>query len=559
MRGGKSGAVVVPGQLGKSLLWDHVQSGRMPPKKQLAESEKALFKSWILAGAPWGTEPIDPFRFTTESRAGNDWWSLQPVVRPPLASFKDKAWPANPIDTFVLAGLEESSLTPSPPVERRAFIRRVTFDLTGLPPSPGEIEAFIHDDRPDAYRRLVERLLAAPQYGERWARHWLDVVRFGESNGFEFDELRPNAWPYRDWVIRALNEDMPYDEFARLQLAGDVLKANDPAGIVATGFLVAGGYDSVGQKQQSAAMRTVVRQDELEDIVGTVGQTFLGLTVHCARCHDHKFDPVRQSEYYRLTSALAGVNHGQRDITTPEARKDNEAKLAKTRDRLAVLVAKLAALEEPIRKRILSARVGRPPQFVAPSPSLRWEFTRGPKDEIGGLEISLHGDATLTAEGLRLPGSKSFASSAPLTKTLKARTLAVWVRLSNLTQRGGAALSLQSLDGAFFDAIVLGEQEAGQWLAGSNNFSRTRAFQGPEEKSLEPVHFAIVYQEDGLITGYRNGKPYGQGYVAHRCADFRGRQGPVALRAAPWLPGRQQAFGGNDHQGGGLRYGLGPQ
>src|SRR5262249_24692721 len=150
-----------------------------------------------------------------------------------------------------------------------------------------EVTAFAHDDSPDAYERLVSRLLGSAAYGVRWARHWLDVVRFGESNGFEHDEFRPQAWPYRAWVVSALNSDLSYRDFARLQLAGDLLRPDDPGALAATGFLVAGSYDSVGQTQQSEAMRKVVRQDEMEDIVGTVGQTFLGLTVQCARCHDH--------------------------------------------------------------------------------------------------------------------------------------------------------------------------------------------------------------------------------------------------------------------------------
>jgi hypothetical protein len=328
LKGGKSGVVVVPGNLQSSLLWEHVQSGHMPPKRPLPGAEKALLKDWIAAGASWGTDPIDPFRFTTETRAGYDWWSLRPVVRPPLPSVTDKAWPGNAIDYFVLARLEAKKLSPQLPADRRTLIRRVTYDLIGLPPTPDEIDAFLNDKRPDAYAELVERLLASSHYGERWARHWLDVVRFGESNGFEHDELRPNAWRYRDWVIGAFNEDLPYDEFARRQLAGDVLYPQDPGSVTATGFLVAGGFDSVGQQQQSAAMRAVVRQDELEDIAGTVGQTFLGLTVNCARCHDHKFDPVRQEEYYRLTAALAGVRHGQRALPSPTATKDDEPTLA---------------------------------------------------------------------------------------------------------------------------------------------------------------------------------------------------------------------------------------
>jgi hypothetical protein len=301
--GGKSGPVLVVGNPEESLLWEYVDNDKMPPKKPLPAAEKALIKEWIASGAVWGSDPIDPFRFSTSKRAGYDWWSLQPIARPKLPAVRDMHWGKNAIDAFVLSKLETKGLHPSPPANRRALIRRLSFDLLGLPPMPEEVVAFENDNAPDAYEKLVNRLLDSPQYGVRWARHWLDVVRFGESNGFEYDEFRGSAWPYRDWVVNAFNRDLPYDEFARLQLAGDVFRPNDPEAICATGFLVAGAYDTVGQQQQSAPMKKVVRQDELEDIAGTIGQTFLGLTVNCARCHDHKFDPIRQVEYYRLTAA----------------------------------------------------------------------------------------------------------------------------------------------------------------------------------------------------------------------------------------------------------------
>ena len=314
--GGDSGPALVAGNADESLLWQRIRDDEMPPKKPLAAAEKALLREWIAGGAVWGTTPIDRLRYTTSTRAGYDWWSLQPVRRREPPVVRDTAWPRTPIDHFVIAKLEEAGLAPTPPADRRTLIRRLSFDLTGLPPTPDEVAAFVADADPRAYERLVERLLASPHYGERWARHWLDLARFGESNGFEYDEPRRNAWPYRDWVIDALNRDLPFDEFARQQLAGDVLRPDDPEAIKATGFLTAGAYDTAGQNQQSVAMKAVVRQDELEDLVGTISQTFLGLTVNCARCHDHKFDPIRQSEYYQLTSALGGVRHGQRDVTT---------------------------------------------------------------------------------------------------------------------------------------------------------------------------------------------------------------------------------------------------
>jgi hypothetical protein len=320
LEGGENGPAIVAGQPDKSLLWEYVEAGKMPPKAPLPDAERDVLKAWLAAGAGWGTDPIDTYQFTSERRAGRDWWSLQPVTRPRPPALGNAGWGRGPLDTFVLRQLTAKGLEPSPQADRRTLIRRLYFDMLGLPPAPEEVDAFLADCAPGAYERLVERCLASPHYGVRWARLWLDLARYGESNGFEFDEFRPSAWRYRDWVVNSFNLDMPYDEFARRQMAGDVLHPGDPDAIEATGFLVAGAYDSVGQNQQSDAMKAVVRQDELEDMVGAVGQTFLGLTVNCARCHDHKFDPVRQVEYYRMAAALGGVRHGERDLTPLDER-----------------------------------------------------------------------------------------------------------------------------------------------------------------------------------------------------------------------------------------------
>ena len=315
MAGGESGRAIVAGKPEESLLWEQVESGEMPPKSPLSGEEKAALRDWIADGASWGTDPIDPYQVTTSRRAGRDWWSLQPVRRPEPPEVAREGWARSPLDRFVLRKLESEGLSPRPEADRRTLIRRLRFDLTGLPPTPEEVDTFLGDGSPDAYERLVDRLLGSPDYGVRWARLWLDLARFGESNGFEHDEFRPSAWRYRDWVVDALNRDVPYDEFARLQVAGDVLRPDDPGAIEATGFLVAGAYDSVGQAQQSEIGRASVRADELEDIIAAVGQTFLGLTVNCARCHDHKFDPIRQVEYYRFASALEGVRPADRDLS----------------------------------------------------------------------------------------------------------------------------------------------------------------------------------------------------------------------------------------------------
>ena len=209
LAGGKSGKAIIAGKPDESLLWERVDLGEMPPKSPLADTEKSVLRAWLAAGAGWGTDPIDPYQATTSRRAGRDWWSLQPVSPPAVPSVRDHGWARTPIDLFILKSLEANGLSPTAEAQRRVLIRRVCFDLTGLPPEPEEIDAFIGDPTPGAYAKMLDRYLASPQYGVRWARWWLDLARYGESNGYEFDEFRPAAWRYRDWVVDSLNRDRP--------------------------------------------------------------------------------------------------------------------------------------------------------------------------------------------------------------------------------------------------------------------------------------------------------------------------------------------------------------
>lgn len=502
--------------------------------------------SRVASAADPGSDPIDPLQFTTDARAGYDWWALQPVVRPERPKVNAVAWVNNAVDAFILAELEDRGLSPSPPADRRTLIRRLSFDLLGLPPTPEAVADFLSDTASDAYTKRVDRMLASPRYGERWARHWLDVTRFGESQGFERDKLRPHAWRFRDWVIDAFNHDLPYDEFARLQLAGDVLRPNDPSAVTATGFLVAGPYDEVGQNQQSAAMKAVVRQDELEDIVGTVGQTFLGLTVNCARCHDHKFDPVRQVEYYRLTAALAGVRHGERELDPESIRTETQIRDAAFTANIRSLTQRLAAIDEPVRRAVLALRATKQTEPRRPAqPIARWDFDRDLRDSVGQAHGTAHGKARLDAGGLQLDGRSAYVATAPLDRDVKAKTLEAWVSLSSLNQRGGGVMSLQTLDGSTFDAIVFAELEPERWMAGSNRYARTRSFNGPKETEVrtDPVHFAIVYDADGTITGFRNGQQYGTPFKSSGPVTFKAGQAQVlfGLRHSPRASSRQLA------------------
>ena len=517
-KGGKNGPAVSPGKPDESLLWEHVAADEMPPKKPLAASEKAALKAWIAAGASWGTDPIDPYAATSDRRAGRDWWAFQPIVRPKVPPGPTN----NPIDAFIVEKLNANGLSLSPPAGRRTLIRRLSFDLLGLPPTPERIEAFVNDSRADAYERLIDEFLAMPDYGVRWARPWLDLTRFGESNGFEFDEFRPNAWPYRDWVVNALNKNMPFDEFARLQISGDVIRPDDPEAVEATGFIVAGAYDSVGQSQQSQAMRKVVRQDEIEDVISAVGQTFLGLTIHCARCHDHKFDPIRQTDYYRISAALAGVRHGERDLSAIDPA------VQASRKRIAELYSQIDAIEAPVRARLAKVQQ---PKTSGPAPFASWDFDRDADDRAGSHHAKPEGTARLDPEGLRVDGKTGFAVTSPLSKDITVKTLEAWVQLDNLNQRGGGVIGVTNSDDSAFDSIVFAEREPGRWMAGSEGFVRTTSFNANEEKEAvnRPVHVAIVYSADGTVTGYRDGSLYGTPYKTARPPLFRAGEAKILM------------------------------
>jgi hypothetical protein len=284
----------------------------MPPGRRLGSREIALLRRWIDSGAAVSVRPVESPRHSPSTRAGLDWWSLQPLRPGPAPGGA-----ASSVDAFIVSRLRQAGLTFAAEARRPELIRRLTFDLHGLPPTPEEISTFVSDPRPDAYERLVDRLLGSHNSGERMARHWLDVARFAESDGFEHDLPRPEAWRYRDWVIDAFNQDLPYDDFVRQQLAGDALAPDLPEAAIPTGFLVAGGFDRVGATAKAEAFRLETRLDELEEIIGATSQAFLGLTVQCARCHDHKFDPITQEDYYRVAAVFAGSGHYDSQYPVP--------------------------------------------------------------------------------------------------------------------------------------------------------------------------------------------------------------------------------------------------
>lgn len=314
-RGGDTGPVFDATHPTSSLLLKMILTDQMPQERPpLSSEEKQLLTKWVEQGAGWSTREIEPYHQSNERRAGYDWWSLQPLRKPAVPLVTSSKHPRNEIDAFIDSKLEAEHLEPAEEADGKTLIRRLSFDLLGLPPAPEMVESFLQNDEdPRDYEQLVDRLLESPHYGEHWARHWLDVVRFGESQGYERNRIRENAWRYRDWVIDAFNHNLPYDEFVRQQIAGDVLAPDDLNAWIATGYHVCGTWDMVGVNEGSSAMQLIARQDHMEDLVGTLGQAFLGLTLNCCRCHDHKFDPLPQTDYYRMAALLGGIQQQEKE------------------------------------------------------------------------------------------------------------------------------------------------------------------------------------------------------------------------------------------------------
>jgi mono/diheme cytochrome c family protein len=336
LKGGDSGPVVVAGQPAKSPLIEAIRyegETQMPPKKKLAERDIAELTAWVQRGAPWPVEPVSEGAIRTPGQpitaADRAFWSFRPLADPPLPAIKDKAWPRKPLDHFILAKLEARGLHPVRPADKHALLRRVTLDLTGLPPTPEEVHAFVRDESPHAFARVVDRLLASPHYGERWGRHWLDVARYGEDQAHTFQaRLFPGGYRYRDWVVKALNDDMPYDRFIVEQIAGDLLKSGEAAEhLPALGFFALGPH-----YYEDGAARKLVQATELDDRIDTLTRGFLGLTVSCARCHDHKFDPISQSDYYSLAGVFQSTKYQEVPLGPPETIEQYKKSQAKIRE-----------------------------------------------------------------------------------------------------------------------------------------------------------------------------------------------------------------------------------
>jgi hypothetical protein len=415
LRGGTKGTALRPGSPDSSLMIERVERGEMPPGNRLPAEEIKLLRDWISSGAPWTGE------LSSRKKAGPDWWSLQPLP---------SAHKHATIDAFIRDKLQEKALGMSAPADQRTLIRRASFDLLGLPPSPEEVQAFLSDTGADAYERLIDRLLASPHYGERWGRHWLDVARFGESNGYEQNHIRERAWPYRDWVIQSLNQDKSFREMTLEQLAGDQIAPGNGKIEAATGFLVAGIHDTVqiqnldGEKQK--------RANDLDDFVVTTGAGFLGLTIGCARCHDHKFDPILQADYNRMAAVFAGVEHGEREIATAGQRAARREKEEPLRKELDAVKARIADIKEKAKPEMEARRAGivaglRPPvdsklteeRFAArPARYVRLRITATYRRSTPSLdEVEVFEQSTGRNVALASAGAKVTASSTRSTGT----------------------------------------------------------------------------------------------------------------------------------------------
>ncbi len=448
LKGGMGGPAVLPGKSKESLLYKvvaHLKEPHMPEGgDKLPDATVAAIAQWIDLGAPYDApllakEVATAWTRKTITPESRKFWSFQPLKRVEPPAVQNKDWVRTPLDRFILAKLEAAHLQPNAPVDRRRLIRRVTFDLIGLPPTPEEVEAFVKDTSPDAYEKVVDRLLASPRHGERWGRHWLDLARFAESHGFEHDYDRPTAYHYRDFVIEALNADLPFDTFVRWQLAGDEFAPNNPLALKATGFLAAGVHST--QITQNEVEKH--RYDELDDILATLGTSMLGLTIGCARCHDHKFDPIPQADYYRMLSAFTTTVRSEVDLPL-DAERDRVA-LQKFEAEHAPLVAALEKFEkDQLPARLQQALRTAPPRVE----QFPWQIT-----EVTSAKSSAGATFTRQPDGSFLVSGKK--------GRFDTYTLVLKTGLTNIT-----ALRLEALSDP---SLVKG----GPGRAGNGNFALT--------------------------------------------------------------------------------------
>ena len=507
-----SGYVVAGDPEASHLLTVLVPDGDQPPLMPkegppLTDDEVATLRGWIGSGADWPAEYV----VREATQAGRDWWSLAPLDPPPApppTPGLPAAWHADTIDRYVAARRHEAGLTPNPPADRRTLIRRVSYDLTGLPPTPAEVAAFLADTTTTAYERVVDRLLASPRYGEQWGRHWLDVVRFGESNGFERNVLIANLWPFRDYVIASFNNDKPFDQFIREHLAGDSIAPDDRNVAIGTAFLVSGPYDDVGN--QDAAQAAIIRANTIDEMLRATSEAFLGVTLGCARCHDHKFDPLLQRDYYSMYATLAGVRHGQRVVASQQEQQARAEKLAPL---------------EAEQKRITDARQQLEKQILeranAQAATIEATWTRPAVDRYGTEEtfapvtarfVRLRVRALDTnpnaTSGFRIDEFEAFTPADPLVN--------VALKSAGATATG-ASRTAQDFADAYGPQLAIDGRYAASWLAAGPQltieFPKPQSihrvvFSSDRRRALEPRHAQTTFVGEYTIEISTDGQQW---------------------------------------------------
>lgn len=522
LRGGDSGPAWVAHKPDESLLLERITAEdeyeRMPPPyedeiKPLSDEQIALLRRWIEQGAPW------PKDVANEKHIDSDHWAYQPIERPELPKVENESWVRNPIDHFVLARLEEQGISPSPTADRPTLIKRLYYDLLGLPPKPEEVGAFVADESPHAYEKLVDRILASPHFGERWGRHWLDMARYADSDGYEKDRPRPNAWRYRDWVIRGINEDMPFDQFTIEQLAGDLLPEVTPEQKLATAF-----HRQTLTNTEGGTDKEEFRVVAVKDRVDTTGTVWLGLTVGCAQCHSHKYDRITQREYYEMFAFFNNGDETQTEVPVSDEavagyEKDKAAyarQLAETKQQIADHRVKLAAELPQIEKRLKAESVANPNAAV--------EF-----HALEAAQIASEGKAILK----RLDDGSYLASGAePASDTY---TLIAKVELPEISGVRLDVLPDESLPSkgpgrTAHGNFVLSELEV--HVSANEAFSQARrvalvAAEADHSQSGWPAQAAIDGKSD---TGWAIAPQFGKEHQAV----FKAAK-PITLEAASWV------------------------
>jgi hypothetical protein len=494
--GGESGVTLVKGKSAESLLLKALKYDglEMPPSGKLPDNVIADFAKWIDMGAPDPRAGAAPVKAKREIHIdeGKKWWSFQPLHDVKLPDAK------KPIDGFVRQAQQAQGLKPNHPTSKDKLIRRAYFDLVGLPPTPEQVAAFVNDSSPQAFEKVVDELLASPAYGERWARHWLDAARFAESGGYEFDGFRPGAYHYRDWVIRALNADMPYDEFIRMQLAGDLLHPDEIDGAAATGFLVAGPYP--GQITAKTVER--IRYDQLDDMMMTIGGSMMGLTLGCVRCHEHKYDPIPHQDYYALAASLARTAHGPRTLDLdPEATQKALDKHQAEHEPLVAALQEFAAKELP--KRFIKWRTD---ELAKQPDAPRWQSLEPIAFEAERSYLKELPGGIIAHDGLLSPGTKVRARGARRNVGSEERYRLTFQTFQNNVQ----SLRLDAFTDKSLPQRGPGLNNDGSFqLAEVNVTARPldpQAKDAPQTVKLKPV-FAAFEDKDQPLANAVDGKP----------------------------------------------------